>query len=106
MLINSKSTFKEGDVITIKNILGEEIMCTFVSEDMTHYTIKNAFALAMSEQGMDLLDLVFSGDMKGEVKFQKAHSLWAVPTAERFLQGYATKTGTVHVLTPDKKIIT
>jgi len=105
MLINSGSSFKEGDIITIKNILGEEIMCTFVEEDLTHYTIENAFALAMSEKGMDLLDVVFSGDMEGKVKFQKTHALWAVKTAERFLQGYAQKTGTVHVVTPDKKII-
>lgn len=105
MLINSGSSFKKGDVITIKNILGEEIMCTFLDEDSTHYTIENAFALAMSEKGMDLLDVVFSGSMEGEVKFQKTHALWAVKTAERFLQGYAQKNGGVHVITPDKKII-
>jgi len=105
MLINSGSSFSKGDIITIKNILGEEMMCTFVEEDITHYTIKDAFALAMSEKGMDLLDLVFSGEMSGEVKFQKIHTLWAVKTEERFLQGYAVKTGGVHVVTPDKKII-
>ena len=106
MLVNSKSSFSKGDIITIKNILGEEIMCTFVEEDLTHYTIEKAFALGMSEQGMDLLDVVFSGDLSGELKFQKAHAMWAVKTEERFLQGYAQKTGGVHVVTPDKKIIT
>ena len=105
MLINSGSKFSSGDVITIKNILGEEIMCTYVNEDSTHYTIKDAFALAMSEQGMDLLALVFSGELEGEIQFQKIHALWAVKTAERFLQGYAAKTGGVHVVTPQKKII-
>jgi hypothetical protein len=105
MLINSGLSFKESDIITIKNILGEEIMCTFVEEDSTHYTIENAYALAMSEKGMDLLDVVFSGDMEGKIKFQKIHVLWAVKTSERFLQGYASKTGGIHVMTPQKKII-
>ena len=105
MLINTGSSFSNGDIITIKNILGEEIMCTFLKEDDTHYTIKDAYALAMSEAGMDLLAVVFSGDLEGEIRFQKTHALWTVKTAERFLQGYASKTGGIHVVTPDKKII-
>ncbi len=106
MLINSEPKFSKGDVITLKNILGEEIMCTFVEEDNTHYTIKDAHALGMTQQGMTLAPPVFSGELKGDLKLQKIHILWAVPTQEKFVPGYKEEVTGIQVVAATTKIIT
>ena len=51
MLVNSESRFKKGDIIAIKNILVEEIICEYIEEDATSYTVKTPFAMAMSQGG-------------------------------------------------------
>jgi len=106
MLINTEPKFKKGDIITLKNILGEEIMCTFVEEDSIHYTVTDAFALGMSQQGMSLALPVFSGDMKGDLKLQKIHTMWAVHTAEKFVQGYKQEVSGIQIVETSKQIIT
>ncbi len=107
MLINSGSSFSKGDTITLKNILGEEIMCTFVKEDITYYYITDAYALGMAQQGgMTLTPPVFSGEMTGEIKLQKIHIMWALPTEEKFIGGYKQEVTGIQIVAPSKKIIT
>lgn len=105
MLINKESIFKKDDIITLKNILGEEIMCTFVEEDSTHYTVKDAYALGMSQQGMTLTAPVFSGEIKGDLRLQKIHIMWAVPCQEKFVQGYKQEISGIQIVETSKKII-
>ncbi len=105
MLINKESSFSKGDVITLKNILGEEIICTFVEEDSTHYTVTDALALGMSQQGMTLTPPVFSGEISGDLKVQKIHTMWAVPTQEKFVAPYKQEVSGIEVIETSKKII-
>lgn len=106
MLINIGAKFKKGDVITIKNVLGEEIMCTFVEEDSSHYIITDAWALSLSQKGMVLMPPVASGNMKGEIKFAKAHTMWATLTADEFIVGYKQQVTGIAIVTKSTKIIT
>lgn len=105
MLIDSGTSFKKGDVITIKNILGEEIMCTFVKEDSTHYIITDPWALGMSQEGMTLMPPVVSSEMKGELKFAKIHAMWAIASNDQFIPGYTKQVTGIEIVTTSKKII-
>ena len=107
MLVNSESRFKDGDIITVKNILGEEIICTFVEEDLTHITIKDPWALGMSQQGMQLMPVVVSGaEIKDSVKFAKTHAMWVIPTDEQFHAGYRKHVTGLDIVEQSTKIIT
>lgn len=106
MLLNTTSSFKKDDIITLKNILGEEIMCKFVEEDSTHYTISDPWALGMSQQGMSLMPPVVSGDMSGTVQFAKAHCMWAVKADEKFVPGFIEHISGIAVIPKGSKIIT
>lgn len=106
MLINTSQTFKKGDVITLKNILGEEIMCKFVEEDATHYTITDPWALGMTQQGMSCLPPVVSGDLSGEIRFLKSHCMWAVPADEKFVPAFIEHVSGIAIVPKGSKIIT
>ena len=105
MLLNTTSNFKKDDIITLKNSLGEEIVCTLVSEDGANYIIKNPYAIGMTEKGPMLVPPVVTGDMTGEIPFPKSHVMWAVPTDSRFQAGYTKEVTGIDLLVPDKKII-
>ena len=103
---NSGPQFKKGDVITIKNTLGEEIICTFVEEDATALTITDAWALGMTQKGMSLQPPVVSANMSGEMKFPRLSVMWALPTDEQFIPGYKQQVTGIEIVAASTKIIT
>ena len=102
MLINSNSDFKKDDIITIKNILGEEIICKYISEDSTSYTVNRPIALGMSQQGMQFIPPVVSGEVDGDMKFQKAHAMWVTLTQSEIQSAYVQQTTGLAVPTKGK----
>ncbi len=93
MLVNSNTKFSKDDVITLKNILGEEIVCKFVSETPTHYTINHPVALGMGQQGMQFMPPVVSADVSnGDLEFAKAHVMWAAKTQAEIESAYVQAT--------------
>jgi len=106
MLINSSTNFKKDDIITLKNNLGEEIICKYIEEDSTHYTINHPVALGMGQQGMQFMPPVVSADMTGDVKFPKAFTMWFGPTIPEIQTAYIQQTTGIAVPTESaKKII-
>ncbi len=106
MLINSGSIFKKGDTVTIKNTLGEEFICTFVQKTDTDYVIKDAWALGMTQKGMELLPPVVSADMRGEINFPIIMTMWILPTDERYIPGYTQQVTGIEIVPAGTKIIT
>ena len=105
MIINTGSSFKKDDIITIKNTLGEEIVAKFVEETLTHYTVDKPLALGMSQQGMQFMPVVASGHIPGHLDFPKAHVMLAVPTQSEIGSQYIQTTTGLAVPVPNKKII-
>jgi len=106
MLINSGSIFKKGDTITIKNNLGEEIICTYVESTENHHIISDAWALGMTEKGMQLMPPCVSADFSGEIKFPKSMTMWILPTDERYIPGYKQHVTGIEIVSASTKIIT
>ena len=112
MLINSESSFNAGDIIALKNVLGEEIICEFVKEDSDNYIVKCPFAMAMSQGGAGFAPPVMFAkpikDMKDkEVTLRKAHIMFAFEAREDITQAYkAETTGIVQATPQEQKIIT
>ena len=112
MLVNSESRFKKDDIVALKNILGEEIICTYVSESDTHYVIQQPFAMAMGPQGQGagFAPPVMFGESpksyKGVVDIRKDHCLFAVHAREEIIAAYKSETTGIMVPQKDTKIIT
>ena len=112
MLVNSGSAFDKGDIITIKNILGEEIICTFVEEDATTITISDPWAVASQAGGIGLVPPMVTGEFpKGkEFPVQRAHILWVGLSFEKHTPGllatYRKEVTGIEVVESSKKIIT
>jgi len=50
-MLLEKTKFKEGDIISLKLISGEEVIGKYVSEDITDMTIHQPTMLAMTQKG-------------------------------------------------------
>ena len=106
MLLNTTSSFKKDDIITIKNTLGEEIVSKYISEDATHYTLDTPLALGMGQNGIGFAPAVASGVMDGHLEFPKVLAMWAVPTNAEITSMYIQTTTGLAVPGGNQKIIT
>ena len=107
MLINTSTSFKKDDIITLKNILGEEIICKYVEESPTHYTIDKPLALGMGQNNQpQFMPVVMTGNIPGQVEFPKSCVMWAVPTQGEFGSQYIQVTTGLAVPGNNQKIIT
>lgn len=106
MLINSGFSFSKDDILALKNILGEEIICTFVSVDDTYYTIKKPFAMAMTQNGPAFAPAVMFGDMDGDIQVYRDHFLWAVKGNAEITAAYTQQVSGIAVPQQNTKIIT
>ena len=104
MLLTSK--FKTGDVITIKNILGEEIICKYETEDQDNYVISEPFLMAMAQQGPMLVPVVMTAVEIKETPFKKDHAMWVVESQEDVKNMYIQKTTGIVPVAANSKIIT
>lgn len=112
MLVNSESKFDKGDIIALKNVLGEEIICEFVEDDAECYYVKCPFAMAMSQGGAGFAPPVMFAEPITKFKdrvilLRKAHIMFAFPAREDIVQAYkAETTGIVPATPKETKIIT
>jgi len=89
MLINTSTSFKKDDIVTIKNTLGEEIISKFVEESDTHYVLSKPLALGMNQQGFQFMPVVVSGVTdSSNLQFPKSLVMWAVPTETNISSEY------------------
>jgi hypothetical protein len=106
MLIDSKSNFSADDVILLKNILGEEIICAYVTENDTHYTIKGPYAMTMTEKGPAFVPAITFADTSGEIRVRKEHFLFALPAHPEIEPSYTQMTSGIVMPKKSGKIIT
>ena len=106
MLINSESIFKKADILLLKNILGEEIICEFVEETATHYVIKQPFAMTMTEKGPGFVAAVMFADTTGEMSVRKEHFLYALPAHPEIAPAYTHQISGIVMPKKSSKIIT
>lgn len=66
-----EKSFKEGDVITMKLITGEEILARYVEETDSYYKINKPRSIVMTQQGIGLSSFLFTGDDAAEVRLNK-----------------------------------
>lgn len=82
--------FKEGDVISIKLISGEEIIARFESETADEVKISRPLMVTLTGTGMGLIPWMFLGE-KENFPLKRSHILAVAPSkkdaADQYMQG-------------------
>lgn len=81
---------REGDVVSIKLINGDEIIARLESDDQHGITVTRPLAITMSNQGLGMIPWVFLGE-KDSYTLKREHIFVMVPSkkdaADQYLQG-------------------
>lgn len=84
--------FSQGDVISIKFIGGEEIICRYESEiSNSEIKVSKPLAITLGQSGLGMIPWIFLADTDAEVKI-KMHSVAAITkpkkdACDQYLQG-------------------
>lgn len=107
MLINSESKFKSGDILALKNILGEEILATYVESDGNKMIVKDIIAMGMTPEGQPgFMKAMVFGDISGEIVLHKDHYLFIVKAEENIASAYTQQLSGLLIPKENKKIVT
>jgi hypothetical protein len=71
-MLLEKTKFKEGDIISMKLISGEEVIAKYVSEDMTDLVVHNPIMLAMTPKGPAMTPMMVTLDTDKDYSLSKS----------------------------------
>lgn len=71
-MLLEKTKFKEGDIISLKLISGEEIIGKYISEDIADIVIKNPVMLAMTQKGPAMTPMMITVELDQEFNIAKS----------------------------------
>lgn len=89
--------YKNGDVITIKTIAGDEIIAVLEKEDNHHLTIKKPMAIMPSGQGLGLGPWTFTVNPDAKLDLNKNTIVFFVKSDEEMAKQYLTNTTGISV---------
>ena len=89
MLIDTP--YKNGDVVTLRMLTGEEVVTTLVSEDAVEVTVDRPMVIATGPEGMGLVPFLFTVDPSRKIKINRAAIAVMCKTNEEISSGYTQK---------------
>ena len=87
MLI-SNSKIAVGDIASFKLTNGDEIVAKVTSLDGEHYTLSKPTLVVPSQQGIGLIQAMFSVDPEIDIQVAKSHVMIAAPTFDKLQSHY------------------
>ena len=89
MLVNK--TLKNNDIITLKLVTSEEVICKLIEENTTEYRITKPLVLTLSSQGAAMTPFLFTADLSGEIGIPKtavvAVAVTDKTTSDQYIKG-------------------
>jgi hypothetical protein len=86
--------YQPGDVVCFKVVNGDEIVAKIVEITDDSYTISRPCTVVPSQQGLGLLQSLFSGDLNTNVTLSRQHIIMHAPVIKD-LENHYIKTTTV-----------
>jgi hypothetical protein len=90
-----KTSYKVGDVVTVKLISGEELVGKFESEDDKSLTLHYPLTLIATEKGLGLQQFLFTAEVARSYTIRHAAYSICVPTAKQFAESYSNQTSAI-----------
>jgi hypothetical protein len=104
MLIN-KSRVSEGDIVAFKIVNGDEIVGKLVHEDLDSFEIDRPCTVVPSQQGIGLIQSIFTADPKITINISKSHVIMHAPVIPQMESHYISTTTGIQQM-PKGSIIT
>lgn len=83
---------KEGTVITIKLVTGEEVLAQYRDETNEVINVVKPMQISMNQQGIGLLPLLFSVDQTSTIKIKKTSVISITQSHKDFANQYLSAT--------------
>lgn len=98
MLI-SKSKYDKGDIVAFKLVNGDEIVAEIEGETDTHFELDRPTTVIPSQQGIGLVQSLFTADPKSGISISKQHILMHSPVIEQMRSHYIQTTTGIQPVT-------
>jgi hypothetical protein len=100
MLI-SQTKYSAGDIVTFKLVNGDEIIAEVTDSTMAGWTVKRPCTVVPSQQGIGLLQSMFTANLDASIELNKQHVMLHAETMQELRSHYIrTTTG---IETPAKQ---
>lgn len=103
MLVNKG--YSVGDTVSFKIANGDEVVGHIEGENEFEYVISHPMTVVPSQQGIGLMQSMFSTDAKGNVKLSKAHIMMHNHTMEAMADHYRETTTGIKTVRNESRII-
>ncbi len=91
MLVTNK--YSQDDIVTFKIVNGDEIVAKIVEESDDAFTVMKPCTVMPSQQGLGLLQSLFTSDLNKSIRLEKRHVMMHAPTIND-VQNHYIKTTT------------
>jgi hypothetical protein len=91
-MLVSKSKVAEGDIVAFKIVNGDEIVGKLVSETADAFEIDRPCTVVPSQQGIGLIQSMFTSDPKISISISKTHVIMYAPVIPQMESHYITTT--------------
>ena len=91
MLVTNK--YSQDDIVTFKIVNGDEIVAKIVEESDDAFTVMKPCTVMPSQQGLGLLQSLFTSDLNKSIRLEKQHVMMHAPTVKD-VQNHYIKTTT------------
>lgn len=88
------NTYAKDTIVSFKLVNGDEIVAKVVEETATNFTITKPCTVMPSQQGIGLLQSLFTSDLNKSISLSKSHVMLHSTTIDQIQNHYiATTTG-------------
>ena len=99
------NTYKKDQIATFKLVNGDEIVAKVVEETATSFQVSKPCSVVPSQQGISLMQTLFTADLNKVVTLEKAHVILNAPTIKEMESYYIKMTTGIETI-PEGTIIT
>ena len=104
MLISKSNKIDVGDIVSFKLANGDEIVGKVVEETPTDFVISKPCLVVPSQQGIGLMQALFSASPDADIPVSKAHIMMKSPTLDQLQQHYIKTTTGLEILPQGSKL--
>lgn len=104
-MLVSNDSYKKDQIITFKLVNGDEIVAKLVDETDKTFVISKPCSVVPAQQGMALVQTLFTADLNKVVPLERAHVMLHSPTIKE-MEAYYIKMTTGIETVPAGTIIT
>ena len=98
------NTYAKDTIVSFKLVNGDEIVAKIVEETANGFTISKPCTVMPSQQGLGLLQSLFTSDLNTSISLAKSHVMLHAPTIDQVQNHYIQTTTGIEPVTAGKII--